>query len=68
MAQCFAGMQLRGRVLATFVRGSQVFGEAVGVVALAFGRAIRAAARWRCGWLYAHSNASMPLHLMSNRV
>jgi len=41
----YAGMQLRGRVLATFVRGSQVFAEAAGVAARACGRTILAPAR-----------------------
>lgn len=41
----YASMQLRGRVLATFVRGSQVFGEAAGVAAQACGRTILAPAR-----------------------
>lgn len=36
----YAAMQLHGRVVATFVRGSQVFGEAAGVAARACGRAI----------------------------
>lgn len=41
----YASMQLRGRVLATFVRGSQVFGEAAGVAAQACGRTILAPSR-----------------------
>lgn len=36
----YAGMRLKGRVLATFVRGSQVFGEQHGVAAQACGAAL----------------------------
>ena len=42
----YRDLPIKGRVLATFVRGSQVFAEAQGVAPQACGRAIRAPRRW----------------------
>lgn len=42
----YAGMRMQGRVLATFVGGSQVFGEAEGVAPAACGQTILRKRLW----------------------